>query len=265
METTYFPVPGPGCTTRTLELALQRASDKGINELVVASTTGATAIAAAEICAGMKIVAVSYHAGFREPFVLAMVLETRRALEERGVRVVQATHALSGVERGLAGVVPGVYPLQIVSETLRLFGSGTKVAVEIAIMTNLAKLATGLDLSIADLCRRLLSGTEIPSRSPEPTRATRRGRRRLDDPLPPWRPTRSQEVARGRLAPRHEVLMDSDLALQTQPFVLGLFVWRQSAQCDPVGLHLTVIPSLDDPDRAGNLDEGRHHRPSSQR
>ena len=68
----YFDKPGKENTEKTLELVAQRAKDAGIDELVVASTTGSTAYKALEICGGLKITAVTYHCGFREPFQMVM-------------------------------------------------------------------------------------------------------------------------------------------------------------------------------------------------
>lgn len=139
----YFDKTGEENTDTTLELAGRRAKELGIEELVLATSSGATAFRALELCPGLKIVAVSYHAGFREPFKLSLTGKARSDLESKGVRVVCATHALSGVERGLAKKLPGVYPVLLVAETLRLFGQGTKVAVEVAVMASDAGALSG--------------------------------------------------------------------------------------------------------------------------
>ncbi len=129
-----FEHVGPINTEETLKLAYERAKELGIDELVLASTSGDSAKAAVEICQGMKIVSVSYHAGFKEPFELSITKENRAWLVKRGVNVVCATHALSGIERGMAKKFPGPYPTLIAAETLKLFGQGVKVAVEVAVM-----------------------------------------------------------------------------------------------------------------------------------
>ncbi len=130
----HFDKKGKENTDETLRLAAKRAGELGIEELVLASKRGDSAYRALEICKGLKIICVSYHAGFREPFKLDITEEARRDLESKGVRVICATHALSGVERGLAKKIPGPYPVMLVAETLRLFGQGTKVAVEVSVM-----------------------------------------------------------------------------------------------------------------------------------
>lgn len=129
-----FKNHGKENTEQTLQEAYRIALELGIDEIVLASTSGDTAFKALEICKDMKIIAVSYHAGFREPFKLSITEENRKKLEDKGVKVICTAHALSGTERGLAKKIPGIYPLELVSQTLKLFGQGTKVAVEVSLM-----------------------------------------------------------------------------------------------------------------------------------
>jgi uncharacterized protein len=142
---THFEEPGPDNTRQTLEFAYDRGRELGINEVVVASSSGETAYRVLEVFKGFKVVAVTYHCGFHEPFQNSITDDVRRDLEE-GVRVVQATHALSGLERSFAKKHGGIYPVLIVADTLRLFGQGTKVAVEVAIMAADAGALSGNDI-----------------------------------------------------------------------------------------------------------------------
>jgi hypothetical protein len=130
----YFDNKGEENTQKVLELAYERAKELGIKELAIATTTGKSAYLAQEICKDMKVIAVSYHAGFREPFELTLSQETQDDMRSKGMGVVCATHALSGVERGLSKKHPGPYPVLMIADVLRLFGHGTKVAVEVMIM-----------------------------------------------------------------------------------------------------------------------------------
>ena len=91
-----FDAIGKENTDACLKAAYEKAQALGIDELVLATTTGETARRALELCPGMKITAVSYHAGFKEPFKLTLSDETRRELEGKGVRVVCATHRAVG-------------------------------------------------------------------------------------------------------------------------------------------------------------------------
>jgi hypothetical protein len=142
----YFDGPGKGNTEATLKAACERGRELGINELAVATTTGDTAYKALDIFKGFNIVAVTYHCGFREPFQRVMPDDVRKDLEDKNVRVVMATHALSGVERSLSKKHGGLYPVLLIADTLRLFGQGVKVAVEISIMAADAGALSGDDI-----------------------------------------------------------------------------------------------------------------------
>jgi hypothetical protein len=141
-----FERAGAENTDQTLEFALDRAREHSISEVVLASTSGDTAYKAIESFKGFSLTVVTYHCGFREPFKDTMKAEIRRDLEKKGVRVVSATHALSGVERSVARKHGGVYPVLLMAETLKLFGQGTKVAVEIAVMAADAGALSGADI-----------------------------------------------------------------------------------------------------------------------
>ncbi len=142
----YFEKPGKDNTVPTLKAAAARGQALGLDEIVLASTTGATAYQALDLCPDFKITAVTYHCGFREPFQSVLPDDVRRDLTTKGVQVVAATHALSGVERGLSKKHPGLYPVVLMADTLKLFGQGTKVAVEVAVMAADAGTLSGKDI-----------------------------------------------------------------------------------------------------------------------
>ncbi len=142
----YFDRPGKDNTAQTLSLAYTRGKDLGLNEAVIATTTGDTVYKAMEIFGGFKITAVTYHCGFKEPFKNIMSAEVRKDLEGKGITVVSGTHALSGIERAVAKKHSGVYPALLIADTLRLFGQGLKVAVEISVMAADAGALTGKDI-----------------------------------------------------------------------------------------------------------------------
>ncbi len=141
-----FDQPGKSNTAPTLQAAAERGRTLGLDEIVLATTSGDTAYQALKICAGFKLTAVTYHCGFKEPFQCVMPDEVHRDLTARGVRVVTTTHALSGVERGLSKKHAGLYPVLLMADTLKLFGQGTKVAVEVAVMAADAGTLSGRDV-----------------------------------------------------------------------------------------------------------------------
>jgi len=142
----YFEGPGKENTEATLKSAFERATALGIDEVVVASTSGDTALKAFDIFQGFTITAVSYHCGFRKPFESVMDPGVRKNLTAKGIHVISATHALSGVERSVAKKHGGVYPALLIADTLKLFGQGTKVAVEVAIMAADSGALSGNDV-----------------------------------------------------------------------------------------------------------------------
>jgi hypothetical protein len=142
----FFDEPGKVNTEQTLKLAYGRGVELGIDEVVLASTKGDTAYMALEIFKGFKIVSVTYHCGFKEPFQNVMTTEVREDLERKKVRVISGTHALSGVERAIAKKYTGSYPVLLIADTLRLFGQGTKVAIEVSIMAADGGALSGKDI-----------------------------------------------------------------------------------------------------------------------
>lgn len=142
----FFDKLGKDNTEQTLNSAFQRGKELGLNEVVLASTKGDTAYKALEIFSGFRITAVTYHCGFKEPFKKMMSDDVKNDLKEKGVVVISATHALSGVERSITKKYTGIYPVLLIADTLRLFGQGTKVAVEVSIMAADAGALTGNDI-----------------------------------------------------------------------------------------------------------------------
>lgn len=142
----YFEKPGVTNTQQTLALARTRGDELGLNEVVIASTSGTTAFKAIDVFQGYRIVAVTYHGGFHQPFKNVMSAAVRQKLQDNGVTVISATHALSGVERSIVNKHGGFCPVLLIADTLKLFGQGTKVAVEVSIMATDAGMLSGNDI-----------------------------------------------------------------------------------------------------------------------
>jgi hypothetical protein len=131
----YFPKPGPAHTGAVLEAVARRAKELSISRVIVATCSGRTAFEARKLFdPSLKIIAVTHVTGFNEPNVQELSEENRRALQAQGVEVLTCAHAFAGVGRGVRNKV-GTYQVdEIMAYTLRIFGQGTKVAVEIALM-----------------------------------------------------------------------------------------------------------------------------------
>jgi len=129
----YFKTKGKENTNETTELAIKTAIEKGIKNVVVASSKGGTA-KLLKNDAGINIIAVSHANGYPEAGKNELDIETRNELESMGIKVLTTTHVLSGAERGISKAFGGVSPVEIMAQTLRLFGQGTKVCVEVSVM-----------------------------------------------------------------------------------------------------------------------------------
>src|SRR5690554_2304786 len=130
--TKYWPEAGSQNTQATCELALQRAGQLGIQHIVLASNTGDSARFLLDKAANLTV--VTHHVGFREPGDDEMPDQEREHLSSRGVNLVTATHLFGGVDRAVYNKFGGLYPGGIIAHTLRVFGQGTKVCIEIATM-----------------------------------------------------------------------------------------------------------------------------------
>jgi hypothetical protein len=132
--TTYLEKLGKENTQRTLDLAKKRAEELGIKTILVASTRGETGVKACETFRGFDVVVVTHSTGFKEPNHQELTDENRAAIEAAGGKILTCQHAFGGVGRAVRKKL-GTYELEeIIAYTLRIFGEGMKVAVEITLM-----------------------------------------------------------------------------------------------------------------------------------
>jgi len=133
----YFKKKGPSNTDKTLEIALSFCKEQNIRKIVVASSSGETALRCHEKSASMRIemIAVTYGAGTKYREEVEAFNRNQEKLRQKSIRVVRGLHALSGVERSFENrYKSGFTPLNVVADTLRMFSQGMKVCVEISIM-----------------------------------------------------------------------------------------------------------------------------------
>jgi hypothetical protein len=135
-EILYFESPGEVNTDETLKIAKERADELGIRDVVVASTRGGTGVKAVELFRGYNVVVVPHVTGQREPGQQELTEENMKKIEKAGGKIVIAAHAFSGVNRAIQAKWDTMYPSGIIAQTLRLFGQGMKVVVEIAAMAS---------------------------------------------------------------------------------------------------------------------------------
>ncbi|UCE40938.1 MAG: hypothetical protein JSV17_16075 [Candidatus Aminicenantes bacterium] len=130
----YHWEPGKGNTQRTLEIAAHRAEELGIKTVLVASTSGETGLLAARIISAAQVVIVTHSTGFLKPDFQQLQPEMRKQIQEEEGQILTCQHALGGVGRAVRKKLDTYELEEIMAYTLRIFGEGTKVAVEIALM-----------------------------------------------------------------------------------------------------------------------------------
>ncbi len=133
----YFDSPGKRNTDHVMDAVARRLELGGITHIVVASNSGYTVERLLSRIVGIpvKVVAVTHHCGFEAEGECEMGRDVEDSLNSKGVRIVRASHVLSGIERSITRKLGGASRLEAISESLRaLFGQGLKVCVEITVM-----------------------------------------------------------------------------------------------------------------------------------
>jgi uncharacterized protein len=139
IKTTYFDNFGPENTEATLRLARQRAKELDIKTLLVPSISGKTGVKAMAILDEFKVIIVSHSYGLNAPNTNNFTEENRKTIENKGGKILTATHVFGGITSALSkDERPGMHLSyvtgDIITMTLRMFGDGLKVACEIATM-----------------------------------------------------------------------------------------------------------------------------------
>jgi hypothetical protein len=133
-KVTYFNEAGKQNTDALLSIVKEYVEKEGIRDIVVASTTGETGAKASKTFKGYNIVIVTHCFGFREPGKIELEDEYKREILANGAKIFTGVHALSSVERAIRKDFDTMQPLELIANTLRLMGEGTKVCVEITLM-----------------------------------------------------------------------------------------------------------------------------------
>jgi len=134
VSTVYFDRPGPRNTARTLEVARERAETLGVHTVLVATTSGETGAAAAEMFGDYGLVVVTHSAGFNAPGEQELADDYRRQIEAAGAKILTTTHAFGGVGRAVRRKLSTYQVDEIIAFTLRTFGQGMKVVMEMTAM-----------------------------------------------------------------------------------------------------------------------------------
>lgn len=100
-NTVYFEKSGPENTEETLKLAKARAEELGIQNIVVASTSGETGVKASEVFKDYNLIVVSHVTGFRGPNTQEFLPENRETIERNGAKVLTTAHAFGTLGRAV--------------------------------------------------------------------------------------------------------------------------------------------------------------------
>lgn len=150
-----FSKAGLQNTTSCIEVALKAIEERGLRHVVVASTYGDTGLSFAKALQGrdVNLVIVTHNVGFREPGVIELTEERKRELLELGAKVYTGTM----VFRNIGSAIKSAFHYSeeaLIAQTLRIFGQGMKVCVEIVLMACDAGLIPPEDvLAIAGTAR----------------------------------------------------------------------------------------------------------------
>ena len=141
-DITYFRFCGEVNTRRVLQLARRRCDQLALNTVVIASETGRSALQAVEAFreTGVQIIVVTHYPattwGPRGDIRIGLkrpeYAETSRQLLEKGAHLVQGSIPFAPPSRSIGWDYPT--PEAIMDKTLELFGAGTKIAIEVALM-----------------------------------------------------------------------------------------------------------------------------------
>jgi hypothetical protein len=131
----YFHKPGGKNTRGVLEAVSKRAKDISIRKILIASYSGRTAFEALKILdKDINIIVVTHVTGYAKPDVQELDEKDRKELESQGVKVLTCQHAFGGVGRGVRNKLDTYQIDEIMAHTLRVFGQGVKVAIEVTLM-----------------------------------------------------------------------------------------------------------------------------------
>ncbi|NIQ05618.1 MAG: hypothetical protein GWO20_07800 [Candidatus Korarchaeota archaeon] len=111
------------------------AEERNIKDIVVASTSGTTGLKAAKLFEGsnVNLVVVAHSTGFRAPNEQEFSEENLQHIKELGGRVFVGPMIFHNINSAI-GEQTGFSALNLVADVLRLFGQGTKVALECVLM-----------------------------------------------------------------------------------------------------------------------------------
>jgi len=163
----YFDKKGEENTEKTLQIVRDEALKRGIKYIVVASTRGNTGLQAVQLLqnTGIKLVVVGHSTGHREVGQQLFDSNLKKQIENLGGIVYLGTDVLTSFPTAMRGK-NRFSEQNMIADTLRMFGSGTKVCVEVVAMASDADLIpVGDVIAVAGSSRGADTGVIIAANS----------------------------------------------------------------------------------------------------
>lgn len=135
-----FEKAGDENSEETINISLETAKEKGISHIVAASTTGKSALKLVrameekDMLNRLNCVIVTHNAGFKEPGRIEFDPDIKEELTTKGIHILTCTMPTRTLNRAIRNKV-GFSDVEIVAVSLRVFGEGVKVCLEIAAMS----------------------------------------------------------------------------------------------------------------------------------
>ena len=132
---TYFELPGPDNTDKTLQIAFTEATKRKLEYILLASTTGETAQKAMEYYtkSNSRLIVVTHNYGFVKPGEQQFSQAIRDELNKEGVIVLTGTMVLRNQGTAIRKKF-GYSEEELINTVLRMVGQGVKVGIEMAAM-----------------------------------------------------------------------------------------------------------------------------------
>lgn len=141
-KVTYFKHCGEVNTEKVLQAVKLRCEEANLCQVVVASETGRSAIKALDVFnkTNIRLIVVTHYPattwGPKGNIPIGLrrkeYAKTLKKLEENGAKIVQSTRPFAPPSRSINWEYPT--PETFIDKTLEIFGAGTKIAIEAAIM-----------------------------------------------------------------------------------------------------------------------------------
>ena len=132
---TYFEKTGEINTDEVLRLVKERAQERGIKTVLIASTWGNTAVKAVDALKGLRVIIVTHSHGFKGANTQEFTEENKKIVESKGGIILTCPHIFAALSRAVRNKTNVTVLGDIFSDVLRVAGGeGLKVTVEIAMM-----------------------------------------------------------------------------------------------------------------------------------